>query len=467
MLPISLLAASRKRPEQRTQFCECRPQGCWPVDFAGVLHLAGDIFGFTGNLSIVSTNSSRSDAAALDAVDPLARHRQQFVLPENEIYLDGNSLGVLPKGVKEAVIHSIDHEWGTRLIRSWNEADWFDSPARVGALIAPIIGAHTDEVVACDALSLNVFKCLTAALRLRPGRRTIVSEVGNFPSDSYIVHGVAELFGAKVVDVEAADIPAAIVAAGSDLAAVELTHVNYKTGAVYDMRALTALTHEHGGVTVWDLAHSAGALDVHLNDANADFAAGCGYKYLNGGPGAPGFAFVARRHHPQLSQPITGWFAHKAPFDFTHNFEPIEGIRRMLIGTTPMLSMIALEASMKMWADVDMAALRRKSMAMGDYFIQLVDERLSSYNFGIASPRTAAQRGSQVSLTHEHGYAIMQALIARGVIGDFRAPDILRFGFTPLYVGFVELWDAVDALVNIMETNAWNTPEFTTRKAVT
>jgi kynureninase len=415
----------------------------------------------------VSTNLSRAAAVALDSSDPLAHHRNLFELPEGEIYLDGNSLGVLPKGVKEAVAHTIEHEWGTRLIRSWNEADWFDSPARVGALIAPIIGAHTDEVVACDALSINIYKCVAAALRLRPERHTIVSEVGNFPSDSYIVHGLAELFGARVIDVQPEDVPAAIVAAGTDLAAVELTHAHYKTGALYDMEAITALAHEQGGLTVWDLAHTAGAINVDLNQCNADFAAGCGYKYLNGGPGAPGFAFVARRHHPQLSQPISGWFAHKAPFDFSHDFEPIEGIRRMLVGTTPMLSMVALEASMKTWAGIDMAAVRRKSMDMGDYFIQLVSERLCTYNFGIASPLDASKRGSHVSLTHQHGYAIMQALIARGVIGDFRAPDILRFGLTPLYVGFADLWDAVDALVNIMETDEWNTPQFAARKAIT
>jgi kynureninase len=415
----------------------------------------------------VSTNLSRAAAVALDASDPLAHHRNLFELPEGEIYLDGNSLGVLPKGVKEAVAHTIEHEWGTRLIRSWNEADWFDSPARVGALIAPIIGAHSEEVVACDALSINIYKCVAAALRLRPERHTIVSEVGNFPSDSYIVHGLAELFGARVIDVQPEDVPAAIVAAGTDLAAVELTHAHYKTGAVYDMAAITALAHEQGGLTVWDLAHTAGAIDVDLNRCNADFAAGCGYKYLNGGPGAPGFAFVARRHHPQLSQPISGWFAHKAPFDFSHDFEPVEGIRRMLVGTTPMLSMVALEASMKTWADIDMAAVRRKSMDMGDYFIQLVTERLRTYNFGIASPLDASNRGSHVSLTHQHGYAIMQALIARGVIGDFRAPDILRFGLTPLYVGFADLWDAVDTLVNIMEADEWNTPQFAARKAIT
>jgi kynureninase len=404
---------------------------------------------------------------ALDADDPLAHHRNQFELPSGEIYLDGNSLGVLPKVVKEAVMRTIDHEWGTRLVRSWNEADWFDSPARVGALIAPIIGAHTDEVVACDALSINVFKCLAAALRLRPDRHTIVSEVGNFPSDSYIVHGLAELFGAQVVDVQPEGVPDAIIAAGADLAAVELTHCHYKSGALYDIAAITALAHQQGGLTVWDLAHTAGAIDVNLNGCDADFAAGCGYKYLNGGPGAPGFAFVARRHHPQLSQPISGWFAHKAPFDFTHDFEPVDGIRRMLVGTTPMLSMVALEASMKTWAEVDMAAVRRKSMAMGDYFIQLVTERLCTYDFGIASPLDSAKRGSHVSLTHQNGYAIMQALIARGVIGDFRAPDILRFGLTPLYVGFADLWDAVETLVNIMDTGAWNTPQFAARKAIT
>jgi kynureninase len=410
---------------------------------------------------------TRTDAEALDATDPLRHHRSQFVLPPNEIYLDGNSLGALPVGVAEAIAQTVQQEWGTRLIRSWNEAGWFPAPARVGALIAALVGARPHEVVACDSLSINLFKCMAAALQLQPGRRTIIGEIGNFPSDAYINQGVAHMLDAKVIDVERGDLEAAIADAGDDLAVVELNHAHYKSGELFDIQRLTALTHQAGGLIVWDLSHSAGAMPLHLSDHNVDFAAGCGYKYLNGGPGAPAFVYAAERHHATMSQPLTGWFGHKDPFAFTHDYEPAIGMGQMLVGTTQMLSMVGLEASLQMWADVDMTALRAKSMAMGDVFVRLVDERLHAYGFGIASPRDATLRGSHVSLNHEHGYAIMQALIARGIIGDFRAPDILRFGFTPLYVGFAELWDCVEAMADIMATGSWDTPAFTNRKTVT
>lgn len=412
---------------------------------------------------------SRSDALALDAADPLRGMRDRFDLHAEGIYLDGNSLGALPRGVAEAVAHTVHHEWGTRLIRSWNEADWFTSATRVGAMVAPLIGASAHEVVVCDSLSINLFKCMSAALRVQQasGRNVIVSEVGNFPSDAYINHGVAQAFGATVVDVDPAEVPSAIADAGQNLAVVQLTHVHYKTGAVYDMAGITELTHRNGGLAMWDLAHSAGALPVWLNDCNVDFAAGCGYKYLNGGPGAPGFVFVAERHHTGLSQPISGWYGHANPFAFDHAYEPAGGLGPMLVGTPPILAMVALEAALQLWADVDLGQLRAKSMAMGDLFLRLADERLHTYGFGVASPRDASSRGSQVSLTHREGYSIMQALIARGIIGDFRAPEILRFGFTPLYLSYVELWDAVDALVDIMATGEWDQPQFRVRNAVT
>jgi kynureninase len=410
---------------------------------------------------------TRSDAAALDANDPLRNHKAQFVLPEGEIYLDGNSLGALPVGVTEALARTVQHDWGTRLIRSWNEAGWFPAPARVGALVAPLIGAQPHEVVACDSLSINLFKCMAAAVQMRPGRRTIIGEIGNFPSDAYINQGVAHMLDAKVIDVEREDIEAAIAEAGDDLAVVELNHAHYKTGELFDIERMTAITHAAGGLIVWDLSHSAGAMPIQLSEHNVDFAAGCGYKYLNGGPGAPAFVYVAERHHSVVDQPLTGWFGHKDPFAFSHAYEPAAGMGRMLVGTTQMLSMVALESALQLWADVDLNALRVKSMAMGDLFIRLINERLHTYGFTVVSPRDAAQRGSHVSMTHENGYAIMQALIARGIIGDFRAPDILRFGFTPLYVGFTDLWDCVDALADIMQSGAWDTPAFTTRKTVT
>jgi kynureninase len=415
----------------------------------------------------MSPQLTRQDCVALDERDPLAPFRSRFDLPAGVIYLDGNSLGALPHRVRAAVTHTVDHEWGQQLVTSWNGAGWFASGSRVGALIAPLIGAAPHQVVAGDSTSINIFKAVTAALRLRPGRNVIVSERGNFPTDSYIIHGAARAMQAEVIDVDPADVSAAIAAAGDRLALVELTHVHYKTGAMYDMAAITDLTHRNGGLVLWDLAHSAGALPVHLDVCRADFAVGCGYKYLNGGPGAPAFVYVAERHHGELDPVLTGWFAHRDPFAFEHGFEPIDGIERMLVGTPNVLSMVALEAALLDWADVDLQALRAKSCAMGDLFIRLTDERLHTYGFGLASPRDATLRGSQVSLTHEHGYAIMQALISKGVIGDFRAPEILRFGFTPLYVGYADLWDAVEILREIMESKSWDSPEFTHRKTVT
>lgn len=412
---------------------------------------------------------SREHALALDAADPLRSMRDRFDLPPDGIYLDGNSLGPLPRGVAEAVATTVRHAWGTRLIRSWNEADWFASSSRVGALVAPLIGASPHEVVVCDSLSVNLFKCMAAALRIQApaGRRTIVSEVGNFPSDAYINQGIARTFGATVVDVDPADVASAIAGVGKDLAVVQLTHAHYKTGEVYDMAAITELTHRHGGLAVWDLAHSAGAMPVELNYCNADFAAGCTYKYLNGGPGAPGFVFTAERHHDGLSQPMSGWCGHANPFAFDHAFTPAAGMGPMLVGTPPILAMVALEEALRLWDDVDMQQLRAKSMAMGDLFIRLADDRLHTYGFGIASPRDATQRGSQVSLTHPEGFSIMQALIARNIIGDFRAPEILRFGFTPLYLGYADVWDAIDALVDVMKTGEWDHPEFRVRHTVT
>ncbi len=308
---------------------------------------------------------------------------------------------------------------------------------------------------------------LVSALRLRPGRRIILGELGNFPTDMYIASGVAELMNAELRCVAPEEVEATIAALGDQLAVVTLTEVNYKTGRLHDMQGITAAAHRVGALACWDLAHSAGTLQVQLNACDADLAVGCGYKYLNGGPGAPAFVFVAERHHAQLHQPIAGWHGHAEPFAFVHDYAPHTGIDRMLVGTAPQLSLIALEEALSAFDGVDLAQLRAKGSALGDLFITLVDQQLQGHGFGIASPRDASRRGSQVSLTHEHGYPIMQALIARGVIGDFRAPDILRFGFAGLYVRYVDIWDAVAALQDVMSTRAWDHPEFTTRKAVT
>jgi kynureninase len=413
------------------------------------------------------TPLTRDALAQRDLDDPLAARRAAFTLNAGEIYLDGNSLGALVTSVGPRLQRAVTEEWGRGQIRSWNDADWYPAPLRVGRTIAGLVGARPDEVVVCDSTSVNLFKVLVAALRLRPGRRVILGELGNFPTDMYIAEGVAELTGAELRCVAAEEVEAAIAELGDRLAVVTLTEVNYKTGRLHDMRAITAAAHRAGALTAWDLAHSAGTLPVRLNDCEADFAVGCGYKYLNGGPGAPAFVFAAQRHHAGLRPPLTGWHGHARPFEFEQGWEPHAGIDRMLVGTAPQLGLIALEEAITVFDGVDLQHLRRKGSELGDLFIRLVDERLAGHGFGLASPREAARRGSQVSLTHAHGYAIMQALIARGVIGDFRAPDILRFGFAALYVRYVDVWDAVAALRDVMHERAWDHPAFAARKAVT
>jgi kynureninase len=408
-----------------------------------------------------------SSARTLDQSDVLAPLRERFLLPEGVIYLDGNSLGALPKGVAERVQRAIQQEWGVGLIRSWNDAAWYPAPLRVGRQIARIIGAKPQEVVACDSTSVNLYKVLGAALKMRPGRRKMVCERGNFPTDAYIVAGMAEQYGMEVVYAEQLDVPAAIRDAGADLAVVQLTQVNYKTGRVYDMASITALTQTQGGLMIWDLAHSAGVLDVRLSECQVDFAVGCGYKYLNGGPGAPAFVYVREEHLSTMQQPLQGWHGHKAPFAFTHEYEAHPGIDQMLVGTASQLGLIAFEQALEAYEGVNLADVRAKSMALGDFFISLVDEQLAGFEFGLASPRLAQERGSQVALTHAQGYAIMQAVIAHGVIGDFRAPNILRFGFAPLYVRFADLWEAVQILRQVMQGRLWDRPEFLQQKAVT
>ena len=402
-----------------------------------------------------------------DLQDPLAHKRAAFSLPPGEIYLDGNSLGALVASVAPRMQRAITQEWGKGLIRSWNDAQWYPAPLRVGATIAKLVGAQAHEVVVCDSTSVNLFKVLGAALRLRPGRPVIVGEIGNFPTDMYVAASIAELMGAELRCVQPHEVMDAIAAAGEHLAVVTLTEVNYKTGRLYDMASITAAAQAVGGLVAWDLAHSAGTLPVQLNACNADFAVGCGYKYLNGGPGAPAFVFAAQRHLASMHSPIAGWHGHAKPFEFAQGWEPHAGIDRMLVGTASQLGLIALEEALTVFEGVDLQQLRAKGMALGDTFIALVDQQLASHGFGLASPREGKQRGSQVSLTHHDGYAIMQALIARGVIGDFRAPDILRFGFAALYVRYVDLWDAVAQLKDVMDSGAWDRPEFTTRKAVT
>ena len=410
---------------------------------------------------------TRQDCLNMDAADPLAALRHEFDLPEGTIYLDGNSLGALPRRVVARMDRAIRDEWGKGLIRSWNDADWYLAPQRAGAAIARLIGAAADEVIACDSTSINLYKALIAGLRLRPGRRIVISETGNFPTDVYVSARVAEMQGVELRCVAPDQVEAAIAAAGADFALIHLTHVNYKTGLVYDMAAITKAAHAAGGLAIWDLAHSAGTLPVELNAVDADFAVGCGYKYLNGGPGAPAFIYAARRHHAAIYQPIAGWHGHAKPFAFGHDYAPDPGIARMLVGTASQLGLIALETALSVFDQVDMGDLRRKGTALGDLFIRLVDQELVGHGFGLASPRDGARRGSQVSLTHPDGYAIMQAVIERGAVGDFRAPDILRFGFAGLYVSYADIWDAIAILREVMDNRIWDQPLYKAQKAVT
>jgi kynureninase len=426
------------------------------------------------------------DCQQLDAQDRLRPLREQFSLPEGVIYLDGNSLGVLPKTAAARVAEVVTREWGQDLIRSWNSAGWFSLPQRLGDKIATLIGAEPGEVVATDSTSINLFKVLSAALTLAaqdaPDRKRIVSERSNFPTDLYIAEGLCKERGYELQLLEPEEIASSLT---SEVAVLMLTHVNYRTGAMHDMAALTALAHQAGVLAVWDRAHSAGAVPVALNAAQADFAVGCGYKYLNGGPGAPAFVWVNPKHADRFWQPLAGWWGHAAPFEFTPDYRPAAGITRYLCGTQPILSMAALECGLDVFVAAEslggMAALRTKSLALTDLFIQLVEQRCGSHGLGLATPVEHAQRGSQVCLTREHGkdgsssgaFAIVQALIARGVIGDFRAgdgqqhKDILRFGFTPLYIGFEEVWIAVEHLKQVLESGEWKLPEFNQKHAVT
>ena len=410
---------------------------------------------------------TRDDVLERDATDPLGSLRDQFILADDIIYLDGNSLGPLSKSVPERMNRAIHDEWGVGLIRSWLGADWYPAPFRIGAKIARLIGANADEVVVCDSTSVNLFKVMMSAARMRPHRKIIVSDQGNFPTNAYITAEVAQLVGAEVVFAEQANVPAAIDAAGDQLAFVQLTEINFRSGLLYDMAAITAQVHHHGGLAIWDLCHSAGAFPVALNECDVDFAVGCTYKYLNGGPGSPAFLFVAERHVSDVHQPLPGWHGHARPFGFEHDYEPEPGIGRMLAGTAPQLSMIALEAALDAFDGVDMQAVRSKSVALTELFIQLADTQLVDMGFAVVSPRNSELRGSQVAIAHEQAYAIMQAIIACGVIGDFRAPNLLRFGFAPLYTRYVDAWDAVAVIRNVMETCAWNDPKYQVRNVVT
>lgn len=422
----------------------------------------------------------RQDCIDLDASDPLAALRDQFNLPDDVIYLDGNSLGALPRATPARVQQVMTEEWGKGLIRSWNTAGWIDLPNRVGNKIARLVGAAPDELVVTDSTSVNLYKVLSAALAIAradaPQRRVIVSERENFPTDLYMAQSLATQHGMRLELVEQGG---AVPRLQDDVAVLLLTQVNYRSGALYDMAAVTAAAHAAGALTIWDLAHSAGAVPVDLNGAQADFAIGCGYKYLNGGPGAPAFVWVHGRHVNRVQQPLSGWHGHAAPFVFTPDYQPAPGIARYLCGTPTLLSLAALECGVETLLAAEplggMQALRRKSLALTELFIRLLQENLGAHPVTIASPLDGALRGSQVSLAFDgDGYAVMQALIARGVIGDFRAgdaalgdADLLRFGFTPLYLRHTDVFDAVQTLRDILDSAVWREARFARKGAVT
>ena len=425
------------------------------------------------------TPQTLSDCQVLDQQDPLRSLRDLFQLPEGVIYLDGNSLGVLPKATPSRVAQAVAQEWGKDLIKSWNTAGWFQMPLKVGNKIARLIGAKDDEVVAADSTSINLFKVLSAALSIakadHPAKKIILSERTNFPTDLYIAEALCKERGYQLKLVETEEL---LNALQKDVAVLMLTHVNYRTGAMLNMKDMTAAAHAVGALTIWDLAHSAGAVPVELNGARADFAVGCGYKYLNGGPGAPAFVWVNPKHTDRFWQPLTGWWGHAAPFEFTPDYQPATGITRYQCGTQPILSLTALDTGLNVFLEAEklggMTALRHKSLALTSLFMQLVKTQLAGHGFGIATPEKLEIRGSQVSLTRAEGaYAIVQALIARGVIGDFRAgdgkqhPDILRFGLTPLYLGYADVWHAVRHLKEVMETQEWQQARFSEKQAVT
>ena len=399
-------------------------------------------------------------ARELDEADPLADYRDRFLLPDEVIYLDGNSLGALPRATPKRIAEVVGTEWGHGLIRSWNSADWIGLPQRVGGKIAPLIGAAPHEVIACDSVSVNLFKLISAALELRPGRNVVLSEPGNFPTDLYMIEG-------SRAEQRLADRESLAGALDDSVALLLLTHAHYKTGAVFDMAALTKAAHDAGVLVLWDLSHSGGALPVDLRSCNADFAVGCGYKYLNGGPGAPAYAFVAERHHDALRQPLSGWMGHAQPFAFDDAYRPAPGVDRLLCGTPPVIQMTALEVGVDIVAEMGVERLWAKSRALSEFFRECLGELGGETELELVSPTDPQARGSQLSYRHEEAYALSQALIARGIIGDFRAPDILRLGFAPAYLTFEDIARAAAALREILETGAWDRDEFKERAAVT
>ena len=404
------------------------------------------------------------EARAQDAADPLRSARERFRLPDGLIYLDGNSLGALPKATWARLAEVVERQWGEDLITSWNRHGWIDWPTRIAAKLAPIVGARPDDLLIADSTSVCLFKLLGAALAARPNRKVILVEEGSFPTDLYVAQGLADLMPG--IEVRAVPTDRIAPSVDSTTAVLMLTHIDYRSGARHDMAALNSAAHDAGALTLWDLSHSAGAIAVDLVGSGCDLAVGCGYKYLNGGPGAPAFLYVAERLQSELRSPISGWMGHADPFAFAGSYEPVAGIRRFLTGTPSILGLAALECGLDTFADVELSAIEAKAEALTRSFIDAVEDRCGG-EVTLASPRDPTARGSHICFAHPNGYAVMQALIARRIIGDFRPPDLMRFGFAPLYNSFENAWRAADALGAILETREWNQPRFLERQAVT
>jgi kynureninase len=412
----------------------------------------------------VDTAAALDRAAKLDADDPVAHLRDRFLVPEGVVYLDGNSLGALPSAVPDVVHDVVERQWGHDLITSWNAHDWWDAPRRVGARVAQLVGAHSDEVLVADSTSANLFKVLVAAARMRPGRNTMVIEPGSFPADLYVAESVSELLGLGLVRVEPGSVGAVL---DDDVAVVSLSQVDYRTGRAHDMAGITRAVHDAGALSVWDLSHSAGALPVDLGGCDVDLAVGCTYKYLNGGPGAPAYVMVARRHQEAVRSPLTGWTGHARPFAMEGTYDPAPGIDRMRNGTPPMLSLLALEAALTAFDGVSMSDVRAKSLSLTSFFLDLADEVLVPLGFEPVTPRAPDERGSQVSLRHGSAYGVVQALLARGVIGDYREPDLVRLGFAPLYVRHVDVVVAVAEIAAVVAAGEQDDPDYAVRTVVT
>ncbi|MBF5006771.1 kynureninase [Diaphorobacter caeni] len=416
-----------------------------------------------------------ADCRALDASDPLAKLRDQFDLPSDVIYLDGNSLGAMPKTSAKRAQDVITQEWGVGLIRSWNTAGWFDMPRKLGNQLARLVGGKDNEVIVTDTTSTNLFKVMAAALRQQkekaPARRVIVSERNNFPTDLYITQGLMDMLsslGSADYELRLVDGAAGLEAAlTEDVAVVLLTHVNYQTGYMYDMADITAKAHKVGALTIWDLCHSAGAVPVDLNGANADYAVGCTYKFLNGGPGSPAFLWVNPKYQESFWQPLSGWWGHARPFAMESNYDPHQGVKRYLCGTQAITSLAMVENGLDTFADTNMDELRVKSLQLTTLFIDLVNQECEGFPLTLNTPLDTKYRGSQVGFEHPHGFAVVQALIERGVIPDYREPKIMRFGFTPLYIGFEDVWNAVAVLKDILVSKSWDQPKFHQRGTVT